>query len=124
MYIKMISGIIEDWGIDFMSDEYKKCISGKIYDSQQFGDGKHIYTSNIDNIILEHNYLSKELGIPPLINIKTNNSKYVLGKINNEFKEYLKFLLEHNKLCKNTYSLDTPQSIINCIKWYLENNNK
>jgi hypothetical protein len=121
----MISGIIEDWGIDFMSEDYNKCISGEIYNSSQFEDGKLIYTSRIDNIVIEHNYLSKEIGVNPLINIQTiNNSKYILGKISNNFKEYLEFLLEHNKLCKDTYSLDTPQGIINSIKWYLKNNNK
>tara|TARA_B110000285_G_C15035107_1_gene568829 strand:- start:879 stop:1241 length:363 start_codon:yes stop_codon:yes gene_type:complete len=120
----MISGIIEDWGIDFMSEYYNKCISGEIYDSSQFGDTKHIYTSNIENISLEYNYLHKELGVKPLINIKTINSKYILGKISNDFKEYLKILVECNKLCKNTYSLDSDEGIINIIKWHLENNNK
>jgi hypothetical protein len=119
----MISGIIENWGIDFMSKEYNKSICGEVYDSSQFGNGKLIYTSIIDNIFIENNYLSKELGVKPLINIHTINSKYILGKISNDFKEYLKFLVNHNKLCKNTYSLDSEEGIINIIKWHLENNN-
>ena len=120
----MISGIIENWGIDFMSENHNKSICGEIYDSTQFAEGKLIYTSIIDNIFIEHNYLSKETGVNPLIIIQTiNNSKYILGKISNNFKEYLEFLLKDNKLCKDTYSLDKSLGIINCIKWYLKNNN-
>ena len=120
----MFSGIIEDWGIDFMTSDYNKSISGEIYNSSQFEDGKLIYTSRIDTIFIEINYLSKELGVNPLINIQTiNNSKYILGKISSQFNKYLELLIDKNKLCSKTYSLDTPQGIINCIKWYLNNNN-
>lgn len=119
----VMSGIIENWGIDFMSEGYNTCISGEIYDSTQFAEGTLIYTSKIDNIFIEHNYLSKEIDVNPLINIQTiNNSKYILGKISDQFKIYLEFLIKKNKLCKDTYSLDTPQGIINSIKWYLKNN--
>ena len=63
-------------------------------------------------------------GVKPLINVLTiNNSKYILGKISSQFNKYLELLIDKNKLCSKTYSLDTPQGIINCIKWYLNNNN-
>jgi hypothetical protein len=122
--MSVMSGIIENWGIDFMSEDYNKCISGEIYESDQFAEGKLIYTSIIDNIFIEHNYLSKEIGVNPLINIHTiHNSRYILGKISSQFKTYLEFIIKQNKLCEDTYSLDTSQGIINSIKWYLKNNN-
>ena len=120
----MFSGIIEDWGIDFISKDYNNCICGEIYNSNQFQEGKLIYTSRINNIFIENNYLCKEFNLESLINIQTiNNSNYILGKMSSEFKTYLELLIEKNKLCKETYSLDTPQGIVNCIKWYLNNNN-
>ena len=118
-----MSGIIENWGIDFMSEDYNKCISGEIYDSHQFVEGKLIYTSRIANIFIKNNYLSERLDVKPLINIQTiNNSNYILGSISSQFKTYLEFIIKQNKLCEDTYLLDTPQGIITCIKWYLNNN--
>jgi len=120
----MFSGIIEDWGIDFMSENHNKSICGEIYNSIEFDDGKLIYTSIINNIFIENNNLSNELGIKPLLIVNTiNNSKYILGTITNQFKDYLNFLIDKDKLCSKTYSLDTSLGIINCIKWYLKNNN-
>ena len=122
--IPVMSGIIENWGIDFMSEDYNKCISGEIYDSDQFVEGKLIYTSRIANMFIENNYLSERLDVKPLINIHTiNNSNYILGSISSQFKTYLEFIIKQNKLCEDTYLLHTSQGIINCIKWYLKNNN-
>jgi len=119
-----ISGILEDWGIDFMSENHTKSICGEIYNSKEFHDRKLIYTSRIDNIFIQNNYLSNELDDKSLLIVKTiNNSKYILGTISSQFKEYINFLINKNKLCKNTYSLETNQGIIKCINFYLKNNN-
>ena len=118
-----MNGILEDWGVDFMSENYNKSIYGEIYNSSQFHDGKLIYTSEIYTIFIDNNYLSDELGIKPLMIVQTiNNSKYILGNISNQFKDYLKLLIDTNKLCPDTYSLKTTQGIINCINdLYLKN---
>jgi len=117
------SGILEDWGIDFMSEDYNKSICGEIYNSTLFDDGKLIYTSRINNFYIENN-LSEELGIKPFIIVNTiNDSKYILGTISNQFKDYINFLIDKNKLCSKTYSLNTNQGIIKCMNIYLKNNN-
>ena len=119
--ITEITGILEDWGIDFMSENNTKSICGEIYNSNEFHDGKLIYTSSINNIFIQNNYLSNELDDKSLLIVKTiNNSKYILGKISSQFKEYINFLINKNKLCKNTYSLETNQGIIKCINFYLK----
>ena len=114
----MFSGIIEDWGIDFMSKDFNKCISGEIYNSTKFKEGKLIYTSKIENVVLDNSNLCNKIDIKPFINIKTiNDSIYILGEISSQFRDYLNFLIDNNNLCKDTYSLDTNQGIINCINF-------
>lgn len=116
-----ISGILEDWGIDFMSENHNKSICGEIYNSTGFEQGRLVYTSRIENIFIQDNYLSNEFNINSFLIVKTmNNSHYILGKISNQFKDYLNFLIDENKLCKQSYSSETKQGIIKCIKFYLE----
>jgi len=116
-----ISGILEDWGIDFMSEDYNKSICGEIYNSTGFEKGRLVYTSRIDNIFIQTNYLSNDFDINSFLIVKTlNNSHYILGKISNQFNNYLNFLIDKNKLCKKSYSSETNQGIINCINFYLK----
>ena len=115
----MNKAIIEEWGIDILELDHNKSISGEIYNSETFEDGKIIYTSRIDNLFIEHYYLSE-----PTINVKTiNKSTYILGKISKTFNEYLEFIVDTNNLCKDTYNINSNIGIINIIKWYLDNNN-
>lgn len=111
--------IIEEWAIDILDIDHNNSINGAIYNSETFEDGKLIYTSRIDNLFIEHNYLSE-----PTINVKTiNKSTYILGKISKIFKDYLEMIIDKNNLCKDTYNINTKLGIINVIKWYLDNNN-
>ena len=116
----MISGIIDNWGFDIISDEYKQCINGKIYDSTKFSDGKLIYTSNILNVSLLNNSLAKDLNLIPNIFIETiNNSKYILGKVSPIFKEYIEFIIKQKNMDSNEYNFNSSRCIVNCIKLYL-----
>ena len=117
----MISGIIEDWGIDFLSPEFNRCICGEIYNSPKFKQGKFIYTSMIDNVYIENNYLSNDPEEKQLIFIKTTNgSIYILGTMSSNFNDYLKFMVDQEKLYNKIYSLDNSLGISNIIKWYLK----
>ena len=116
----MISGIIDNWGFDIISDEYKQCINGKIYDSTKFSDGKLIYTSNILYISLLNNSLDEDLNIVPNIVIETiNHSKYILSKVSPIFKEYIEMLIKQKNMDYNDYNFNSYKCIVNCIKLYL-----
>ena len=116
----MISGIIENWGIDFLSQDYKRCICGEIFDSNQFNDGKLIYTSTILNINLLNNYLAENLNLIPNVAVETiNKSKYILGNVSPIFKGYIESLVIEHNLDSNEYNFNTSKGIVNCIKWYL-----
>ena len=116
----MISGIIDNWGIDIISKDYKRCICGEIFDSNKFNDGKLIFTSNILSVNLLNNYLADDLNLIPNVYIESiNKSKYILGNISSIFKEYIESLVKEHNLDSNTYNFNTSKGIVNCIKWYL-----
>ena len=116
----MISGIIENWGVDFLNSDYKRCICGEIFDSPQFSNGKMIYTSNISNVYLLNNYLSEDLTLVPNIIVETiNDSKYILSNVCDGFKDYINTFIVTDKLDTNEYHFNTSKGITTCIKLYL-----
>ena len=115
----MVSGIIDNWGFDILSTDYKKCVCGEIFESNQFSDGKMIYTSNISDVYLFNKYLAEDLNLEPNIIVETINSKYILSNVSNNFKDYINSLITTNKLDSNEYNFNTSKGISTCIKWYL-----
>ena len=116
----MISGIIYNWGFDIISNDYKYCINGEIFDSSTFSDGKLIYTSNILHLSLLNNSLAEDLNSGPNIVIETiNHSKYILSKVSPIFKEYIEMLIKQKNMDYNEYNFNSSKCIVNCIKLYL-----
>jgi hypothetical protein len=115
----MISGIIKNWGVDFLSTEHKKCICGEIFDSTQFSNGKMIYTSDIKDISLFNTYFDGGLNIEPNIIVETiNKSKYILNNVSGDFKDYITTLITKDKLDEFNYNFNTTNGTVKCIKWY------
>ena len=108
--MNVLSGI-NDWGFNFLEPSLNISITGSIYDSNKFTDGKYIITSSIVGVYLENNYIV----------VKTHNSKYILGTVSDKFKEYFNIEININNLDKLKYNLDNITGSINCIKWYLSN---
>ena len=115
----MISGSIQNWGVDFLSSEHKKCICGEIFDSPQFSNGKMIYTSDICDVSLFNSYFDESLNIEPNIIVETKNkSKYILNNVSDDFKDYITTLITNDKLDTNEYHFNTTKGVAKCIKWY------
>ena len=100
---------INDWSFNFLEPYLNISITGSIYNSKQFTDGKYIITSSIDDVYLENNYIL----------VKTHNSKYILGTVSDKFNEYFNIEIKINNLDKLKYNLDNITGVFNCIKWYL-----
>jgi len=115
----MISGSIQNWGVDFLSSEHKKCICGEIFDSPKFSNGKMIYTSDIYDISLFNHFFDEALNIEPNIIVETKNkSKYILNNVSDDFKDYITTLITNDKLDTNNYNFNTTKGTVKCIKWY------
>jgi len=116
----MISGIIDNWGFDILDTEHKRCISGEIFDSSQFRDGKMIYTSNIISVRLLNNDLAEDLNLIPNVVVETTNkSKYILCNVTPIFKEYIESLVIQKNMDSLEYNFNSSKCIVDCIKWYL-----
>ena len=117
----MISGIVEKWGFGVFDEETKDCIYGEVYDSSKFTNGKLINTSIIKKVYLLNNYLEKDLHLIPNIIIETkNNSKYILGKPSDSFKEYIEYIINTKSLYIEDYTFKNSKGIVNIINLCLK----
>ena len=108
-------GFIHDWGFNILEPALNTCITGTIYNSKNFSDGRQILTSKIIDVKLEQN----SIGNKYIIVSTTNNSKYILGICNDDFKPYIQAEIKTRKLDKNKYTVDKHNGIVNIIRWYL-----
>jgi len=113
-YSSVGSGLINKWSFNILEPSLNTCITGEIYNSNQFSDGKHILTSKIIDAYIVNTCIENDYII-----LKTINSKYILGQYSIDFKEYMDCEIESNKLDKTNYTFDNNKGIVNIIKWYL-----
>ena len=94
------SGLINKWSFNILEPSLNTCITGEIYNSNQFSDGKHILTSKIIDAYIVNTCIENDY-----IVLKTINSKYILSNVSNNFKDYINSLITTDKLDSNEYFL-------------------